>query len=69
MPYFSVAFQLEAADLAAAEALVATWTVTPGVILMPLSGTVSSAFPPTEVGGAGAVGDAMMAASPEVDSE
>lgn len=69
MAPFSVAFQLEAADLAEAEALVATWTVTPGVLLMPITGSVASTFPPTEVGGAGAVGDAMAAASPEVDSE
>ena len=69
MTQFSVAFWLEAASLEEAEALVATWVVTPDVTtLLPITGSVSSDFPPTVVGGTGAVSDAL-AAMPEDDTE
>lgn len=59
MPVFSVMIQVEADTLADAEALVAQWTVTPGAVLLPISGSVGSTFPPTTIGDGGVVGDAL----------
>lgn len=69
MAMFSVAFQVEAADLAEAEALVAQWTVTPGSLLMPITGSVQSTFPPTEVVGSGVIGDTLNAAKDDTDTD
>lgn len=65
MASFSVTFTVEAATLEEVESLVATWTVTPGIMLMPIIGSVTSDYPPTEVPEPGSVSDAFVAAATE----
>lgn len=73
MAQFSVWLQFEADTLDEAEALVQTWVVTPGTVVNPISGMVTSDIPPTEVPMSGRIGDAepvrVGGAEPEAPAE
>lgn len=64
MAQFNAQFVFEAATLEEAESIVGGWTVTPGAMLMPIHGTVSSDFMPVEVPESGDVGEAIAAGAP-----
>lgn len=58
----SVSFTFEAESIEEAQAIVASWTVTPGVRLTGLSGTTPGVQRPVEVTMGGTIGSAMQAA-------
>jgi len=66
MATFSVNFMFEAEDLAEAEAIVGTWTVTPGTTITSLQGTIQPNFRPTMVGVDGNLGTAVEKARMEM---
>jgi hypothetical protein len=62
MASFTATFQFDAKDQEEAEAILGSWTVTPGARLLSLAGVITQVWTPVEVGSSGSVGTALATA-------